>query len=172
MKLRKLEVKDIPYMLEWMHDEEITKYLKFAFNKATKESQEVFIKNSYTTENIHLAIVDDNDEYLGTISLKNINYLDLNGEYAICLRKKALGTDIAKKATYEILKIAFNDLKLKRVYLNVVSKNVRAWKFYEKMGFIYEGESKEAIMINKELENLKWYRVLKEEFAKWEVEDD
>ena len=40
------------------------------------------------------------------------------------------------------------------------------------MGFIYEGESKEAIMINKELENLKWYRVLKEEFAKWEVEDD
>ena len=35
MKLRKLEYKDIPYMLEWMHDPEMTRYLKYDFSTAT-----------------------------------------------------------------------------------------------------------------------------------------
>ena len=164
MKLRKLEYKDIPFMLEWMHDSEMTKYLKYDFSTATLESQKKFIDNSYTKSNINFAIVDDEDTYLGSISLKNINYDDSNAEYAICIRKGCTGKNIALEATEKILAYAFDELKLNRVYLNVVSKNIRAVKFYEKYGFIYEGEFKEAINIKGVLEDLKWYRILRSEF--------
>lgn len=165
MKLRKLEYKDIPFMLEWMHDKELTKYLKNDFEKADENSQKSFIDNSNTKSNMNFAIVDEiEDEYLGSISLKNINYDDKTAEYAICLRNKSQGKNIAFLASQEILKIAFYELNLNRVYLNVLSKNIRANKFYEKFGFIYEGEAKEAINIKGNLENLKWYRILKSEF--------
>lgn len=165
MKLRKLEYKDIPYMLEWMHDPEMTRYLKYDFSTATEETQKEFIDNSFNEKTITFAIVDEiEDEYLGSISLKNINYDDKNAEYAICIRKGSTGKNIAYEASNKILKYAFNELNLNRVYLDVVSNNVRAVKFYEKFGFKYEGEFKEAINIKGNLEDLKWYRMLKSEF--------
>lgn len=165
MRLRKLEYKDIPYMLEWMHDESITEHLKHDFSKADEISQKKFIDNSYTENDINFAIADDEtDEYLGSISLKHINYDDSNAEYAICLRNSCTGKNIAYDATKSILNFAFNELNLNRVYLNVTSKNIRANKFYQKFGFIYEGEFKEAINIKGSLEDLKWYRMLKSEF--------
>ena len=42
-------------------------------------------------KNIHMAITDDNDEYMGTVSLKNINYIDSFAEFAITVRRTAMG---------------------------------------------------------------------------------
>lgn len=40
-----------------------------------------------TRKNLHLAIVDENDEYMGTVSLKNIE--EDKAEFAITVRKNA-----------------------------------------------------------------------------------
>ena len=84
---------------------------------------------------IHLAVTDENDEYLGTISLKNIDYKSKNAEYAISMRQCTKGTGAAYKATKQILDYAFNTLDLEKVYLNVLKEN-RAIAFYKKVGFI------------------------------------
>ena len=62
------------------------------------------------------------------------------------------------------MRIAFYELGLKRVYLNVITENKRANAFYKKIGFVYEGTFKKHILINGELKDLNWYRMLKEEF--------
>lgn len=166
MKLRKLEYDDIPLMLEWMRDEEINKNFAKDFSKYDEESQKKFIDNSMTDTDITFAIASEDGEYLGSISLKNIDYENKKAEYAICLRAKCIGKNISKPATDLILKYAFDELGLNRVYLNVLSENIRANKFYLKYGFIYEGETKEDINVRGELKDLKWYRVLKKEFKK------
>lgn len=158
--LRRLEEKDIPFMLEWMHDDLINCYFRYPFADMTPEKALDFIRHSFTEENQHFAIVDDFDEYLGTISLKNISTTDYNAEYAIVTRKKAHGTGIAQKATNEILQYAFHELKLHRIYLNVLSKNVTARKLYEKCGFLFEGEAKDAVRINGRYQSLMWYAIL------------
>lgn len=166
MKLRNLEYKDIPYMLEWMRDESINKFFAKDFSRCDEQSQKKFIDESNSVTDITFAIVEDDDEYLGSISLKNIDYDNKSAEYAICLRSKCIGKNISKPATDLILEYAFNELSLNRVYLNVLSDNIRANKFYQKYGFIYEGEFKESINIRGEFKNLKWYRMLKSEFKK------
>lgn len=166
--LRKLKVADVPYMLEWMHDQDINCNFKMDFSSMRKADVIRFLTIAEETEKegtgLHRAIIDEQDIYLGTISLKNIDSFSCNAEYAISLRKCAHGRGVALKATQDILKIAFEQLGLTRVYLNVLSENIRANKFYLKFGFQLEGEFRKHVLINGNYKNLKWYSILKEEF--------
>ena len=76
-----------------------------------------FIRNSFSGEDQHFAYVNEQDEYLGTISLKRISHVNDKAEYAVVARKCAQGTGAAKKATEELLQYAFHELGLHKVYL-------------------------------------------------------
>lgn len=158
--LRRLDKKDAPLMLEWMHDSEINCNFQTDFAALTLESALSFICDSFQDENQSFAFVDEHDEYLGTISLKNISYKNSNAEYAIVARKKAQGTGAARKATQELLKYAFEELGLHKVYLNVLEDNVRAQRLYEKCGFLYEGSAVDAVKIKGTYKTLKWYGII------------
>ena len=164
MTLRRLKEKDANYMLEWMHDEEIINQFEQDFKKYNLEDCIKFIKNSNTNDNMHFAIANDNDEYLGTISLKNISYKNRNAEYAISMRKSAHGTGVAMEATKELLNKAFNELSLEKVYLNVLDKNCRAIRFYNKVGFKKEAVFEKHIRFDHTWLNLLWFRIFKDEF--------
>ena len=167
MRLRNLQEKDAIFMLEWMQDSEIVQNFRFDSTNTNIESVQRFIANSSSsTESEHFAIADENDEYLGTISLKNIDMINKNAEYAISLRRSAIGSGIAYESTKKLLEHAFSKIGLEKVYLNVYSKNLRAIKFYEKFGFVYEGEFRKHIYINGEFENLKWYSIIRSEYEK------
>lgn len=166
--LRKLEEKDAEGMLEWMQDAEIRKRFRFCIEDVKKEDVLRFIKAAETEpiegKSIHYAIADAHDEYLGTISLKDVDLLARKAEYAISIRGKAQGMGVGTKATKKILDKAFNKFGLERVYLNVLSDNERAIHLYEKCGFIYEGEFRNHLFLRGEYKSLKWYSMLKEDF--------
>lgn len=164
MKLRELKVKDVDRMLSWMHSEESKEIFAKDFNNYTKEDVTKFAKSKNTKENINLACVNEEDEYLGTVSLKNIDYDNSNAEYAISFMKEAQGTGAAIFATLEILKIAFEELKLNKVYLDVLKTNKRAIAFYEKIGFTQEGKFRNHFKKNDKFVDLLWFSMLKEEF--------
>lgn len=159
--IRKLEKKDAERMLEWMHDEEISCNFSVDFKNYSLEQVISFIENSFDEKNQHFAITDEKDVYQGTISLKNISYLDCNAEYAIVLRSDALGKGYSQEATREILEYAFNSLKLNKVYLNVLEINIRARRFYEKVGFKSEGVFLRHSYIQNEFHNLCWYAIFR-----------
>ena len=166
--LRKLEEKDAKGMLEWMQDTEIQKRFRFAIETVKREDVLRFIKVAETEpiegKSIHYAIADEDDEYLGTISLKDVDLLARKAEYAISLRRKAQGMGVGTKATMKILEAAFDRFGLERVYLNVLSDNERAIHLYEKCGFIYEGEFRNHLFLRGEYKSLKWYSMLKKDF--------
>ena len=153
-------------MLEWIKDPEIGRFFRFDAEAATAESQAAFVQAAQqeTAETLHLACVDENDEYLGTVSLKEIDHVNGTAEYATAFRRAAQGSGAAAFATEEILRIAFGRLGLQRVYLNVLTDNARAARFYEKVGFVREGEFRSHFLLRGQRKNLLWYAILKEEF--------
>ena len=87
--IRRLEHKDAPLMLEWMHEEDINRAFRQPFGRFTAEHAVHFIDNSFNEKNRHFAVVNETDEYLGTVSLKNISQTDRSAEYAIIVRSTA-----------------------------------------------------------------------------------
>lgn len=136
MYLRKLELKDAPYMLEWMHDYSVVQNLQVDFSKKTIDDCKTFIMDSQN-EGIclHKAISDNSDEYLGTVSLKNIDSTNSMAEFAICIRKKAMGKGYSEFAMKEIIRIGFEELDLKHIYWYVSEQNERAIRFYDKQNY-------------------------------------
>lgn len=113
--LRELKEKDGKYMLELMHDTKIqTGFLKHMLK--TLEDAVSFGKNSKIPsslsdhDNLHYAIVNNQDEYLGTISLKDINILNRTAEYVIVIRPSFQNIGIAYSATLLLLNKAFTEL--------------------------------------------------------------
>lgn len=167
MKLRKLEMKDADFMNEWMHDEDITQYMLTDFSEMDLKDCVAFIsKSSNDSVNVHYAVCNDDDEYLGTVSLKNINMRDKSAEYAIIFRNKALGTGASMWATQEILRIAFEKLKLNRVYLDVLCDNKRAIRFYRKVGFIEEGIWRQHFYLRGMYHDVMWLSFLNSDWKK------
>lgn len=167
MVLRKLEQSDAEFMLEWMLDKELTENMMADFQSKKLQDCFGFIQAALTDEslNLHRAVCSDDNEYLGTVSLKNIDYQSGNAEFAIALRRKATGRGVADFATKKILQIAFQELGLSRVYLCVAAGNRRAVKFYDKFGFVREGCFRKHVFIAQQRQDLLWYGILKEEYS-------
>lgn len=80
------------------------------------------------------------------------------------LRQAAQGKGYAGFATREILRIAFEELGLHKVYLNVLKENTHAAGFYEHMGFLREGDAREQLVLRGVRHDLFWYGMLEEEY--------
>lgn len=159
--IRKLQLKDANRMYLCLTDFENMQYMRLTKGTHSIENCEKFIRQSFSETDQHFAIVDEDDEWIGTISLKNIDYDVGMAEYAIITDKSVHGKGYALYATRELLKYAFDILKLNRVYLNVVKDNIRANKFYIKCGFIFEGCFRQAIKISDGIHDLNWYSILR-----------
>ena len=154
MKLRKLELKDAPLMLEWMHDPFVVQDLKTDFSGKTIEDCIAFIQAAGNEaaagqpagneaagaqaaagrpENLHLAIANEQDAYMGTVSLKHIT--NDAAEFAITIRAVAMGKGYASYAMKEILKTGFAQYHLQKIYWCVDPENKRAIRFYDKNGY-------------------------------------
>ena len=136
MRIRKLEKKDADLMLEWMHDDRVVQYLLADLSKKSDQDCQRFIDKSQTVrEDLHLAIADDDDVYMGTVSLKHIDLFHKDAEFAIVLRRSAMGKGYAIFGMDEILEKGKRDLGLRDIYWCVSKDNLRARGFYDKNGF-------------------------------------
>lgn len=155
-------------MLEWMHDPSVVENLQADFVHKTIEDCYSFIGAAQdTTSNIHLAITDENDEYMGTVSLKNIK--NDSAEFAITIRKIAMGKGYSKYGMEEIIRIGFEKLCLNKIYWCVSPDNLRACKFYDKSRYkqmkLAKDEKSCLITTGYSLEQInhyKWYQITKE----------
>ncbi len=135
MRLRKLRKEDAEAMLEWMHDASVVSALRTDFASKTIEDCLSFIAMSENDpQNVHLAIADENDEYMGTVSLKNIS--EKSAEFGITIRSCAMGKDFAIFGMKEIFKYGSERLGIENVYWCVDPVNTRALRFYDKNGFL------------------------------------
>lgn len=134
INLRKLDMKDAPFMFEWMHDDFIVHNLQTDFTEKTIEDCYLFIESARNSlVDYHMAVVSDSDEYMGTVSLKHIS-CDI-AEFAIVIRSSAMGKGFSKYAMERMLDEGFYKLNISSIYWCVSPENKRAVRFYDKNGY-------------------------------------
>ena len=170
MKLRKLKIDDAEPMLEWMHDVELCAKLRTDFASKTLSDCVKFIECADSDRRfVHFAIASDSDEYMGTVSLKNISLDGRFAEFGIVVRRCAMGLGYSFFGMREIIKYGFSKLNLKSIYWCVSEYNIRACKFYNKHNFHVVELSDVPQEIREKYEhdsNLIWYEVKQDEIAR------
>lgn len=121
----------------------------------TIQKHEQWLKN-YINEKkaFQFIIYLDEKKPVGSIFLKNIDLSNRKAELGIFIGEKDyLGKGIGKSAINLLLAFAFNEIKLKKIYLYVFSNNEIAINSYLKSGF------KLDCILREDYFNIKYYDV-------------
>lgn len=126
-----------------------------------------FIKNSARDEtSLNLLIcLQDNNQMIGDIALKEIDYLNRKAKVDLSIfqtvyRGKGYGTEALRL----IIDYSFDQLNLHRIGLDVYSFNKHARYVYEKLGFRQEGMLRKSIYSDGEYFDTIIMGLLKEEW--------
>lgn len=163
--LREFEERDIPHKVEWINDPENHQYLHYEIPLRIDKTTEWFLNKNNSTR-LDLTIVYDGRP-VGVIGLLGIDMKNRKAEYYITVGdKKYKRKGIGVKASKALLRYAFDELKLHKVFLMVDSENQVAVNLYEKIGFMLEGIFKDDLYVDREKRfiNRSRYAVFSDDF--------
>jgi RimJ/RimL family protein N-acetyltransferase len=166
--LRSLEPTDVDNLIIWHNDPEVTSSLGGNTFFVSKLREIEWLKDASLNDktNIRLAIcLKEDNKYIGNINLTSVNWINRSAEYSIMLGDKIeWNKGYGSEATQLILKYAFEELNLNRVYLTVRTDNIAAIKMYKKSGFNEEGIQRECIYKNNHHLDMYMMSILKNEY--------
>ena len=166
--LRSLELSDVELLVKWRNDSDVTSTLGGNTFYVSKLRETEWIRNAILNDknDLRLAIcLTENDKYIGNVNLNTISWINRTAEYSIMIGDKSQwGKGYGKEATLLILKHAFEELNLNRIYLTVRIDNNKAISLYKKIGFVQEGILRKAVYKNNKFIDMIIMSILKEEF--------
>jgi len=165
ISLRPFEERDIENTVKWLNNIEFRSLIDRVLPTTIQERKEWFCSISKDKTAVTFAIyLNENNIHIGNCGLINIDCRSHRGQLWIYLDMSYIGKRLGKESINLILNYAFYSLNLNRIYLYVVSTNVRALKFYEKCGFKNEGKFRQHIYLNNEYCDAIWMGILKTEY--------
>lgn len=166
--LRAYERGDLPMMVEYLNDPEVTRLL---FMGLVPSSVEMLVaqweRDRNSQEEVVFAVCDKRtDAFLGTTGLYRIHWVMRTGEFRIFLGDKRFwNRGIGTECTKLMVSYGFEKLNLNRVWLGVNSENIGAVRAYEKAGFVHEG-----VLRQEQYRNLRYYDAIRMSVLRSEYE--
>ena len=143
--LRAFEKRDIMPLHRWMNDEEAL--VMIGRVPRSLEEVEKLVEKQRCMGDLLLAIENSEHQLLGWVFLTKIEHEHGRAEIGILLAPESRGQGIGEIAMNLMLGIAFNQLRLHRVYLTTRSINQRGIALYQKIGFSIEGRLREHAFV-------------------------
>ena len=166
--LREFRQEDLPSMRKWINNEAVTRYLGVRYVRPqTWEQTEDYLRRLLNGDvaGEQLVIADiANYNYLGQISLQAMDSYTRQAELALVVAPEYWGKGVATQAIPLMLRHAFCNLNLNRVWLKAFSEHSRALHVYEKLGFVREGTLRADAFLNGRYRDTVVMGMLKDEF--------
>ena len=164
--LRKFEERDIDNKVKWINDSNNNKFLHYDLPLEHVKTLNWFLKNKDRIDRYD-AVIEYEGKPVGIIGLLGIDNKNRKAEYYITMGEHEYkGKGIAFKASQELLRYAFNELNLNKVYLYTEVENTPAQGLFNKLGFEKEGTLKEDLIINNQKKDRYIYGVFKDRWNK------
>lgn len=148
-RLRELSRADLAEINRWRNEPEAVDRLGSPFRYVDSEVDSAWFNNylSSRASNVRLAVCDkESAELLGLVYLLNIDACSRHGELSIWIPDaRHRGRGIGSFAMQGMLRHAFHNMNLHRVWLRVLAGNETAIALYRKFGFREEGVHREAV---------------------------
>lgn len=147
-----LEEEDLPTTLSWRNQDEIRKWF-FHSEILTYEQHLEWFRSYQSSDDDYVFIIKElgsQNKPVGQLAIYHIDWENRRAEFGRLMigELSAQGKSFAYAATNLALKIAFDQLDLREVYLEVFSDNKRALSLYEKIGFKIQSSQDSIVKMN------------------------
>jgi len=145
-RLRRVEREDIPTFVRWFNDPEVREFLVMNRPISMAEEEQWFDRQLQADATEIFCIEASDGAHIGNIGLHDIDLHHRHAEMGIVLGEKDYWSQgYGSDAIRTLLRFAFDEMNLHRVFLKVYEDNSRAIRAYEKCGFQHEGRLRQAI---------------------------
>ena len=125
----------VPQYLEMVNDiENVAKFIGERRTLLTEQEEIDYIKDKMNKDATMFSMLEtDTREFIGNIEF--FNRVDDEAEWGIVITTKMQNKGYGKESLKRSVEYGFNELNLKRIYLEVYANNPRAIHIYENCGF-------------------------------------
>jgi len=163
--IRKFKEEDIENKIRWINDDNNNEFLHYDLPLEYHKTLDWFHKNKDRTDRLD-CVIEYQEIPVGIIGLLNIDKKNKKAEYYITLGEKEYkGKGIAYKASMVLLKHAFENLDLNKIYLYTEVENIIAQGLFNKIGFKKEGILKEDLIIDEKKKDRYIYATFKKDWT-------
>lgn len=143
IRLEPMGVEHLEATCRWLGDADLRRQIDSGGGPPTPDGNAAYWRANWANPaRRDFAIVDAGGEHLGNCGLVGVDLHRRKAELWIYLGG-GYGGGVGSAAVRQLLAHAFGDLGLHRVFLRVVSDNPRAVGFYQRLGFVVEGRTRE-----------------------------
>lgn len=110
----------------------------------------------------------EDTKHIGYISVKNIDWIIPRGEIAYIISGEYEGQGIMTEALAAVIKFSFENLTMNRLFLRIMTDNIRSFELAERCGFSKEGIlRKDHKTYDGKLVDLFYYGMTREDYKKF-----
>jgi len=166
-RLRAVEPADAEALYRWINDPEVTEYLSARYPTSLGEERAWAGRAAGHTgyARVTLAIETLDGELIGICLLRGQTPEDRTAELSIDVgEKRHWGRGYGGDAVVTLLRFAFHEMNLRRVFLRVDAPHRAAVGLYEKLGFRHEGKQRALHWTRGGAREVAVMAILREEF--------
>ena len=172
IRLRAVEKEDLPLFVRWINDPQVTENLLFSAPMSLADEEKWFENIMSAPISEHVLVIDVKKSntkggYLpiGTCQFHRVDWRNRAAEIGIMIGEKEFWDQGYGTETVQLLlQHGFNTLNFHRIWLQVIDKNKRGIRAYEKAGFQYEGMFRQSHYQHGQYSDVHLMSVLKEEW--------
>jgi RimJ/RimL family protein N-acetyltransferase len=140
VRLRPVEIDDIPKLLEWDSDPEITRWAGKKF-ETKDDALNWHLRTSLQHRTYAIELFDG--RLIGEIEIVDVSWRVKSGEVRVFIGDKHLwDRGLGEDAVRTLADALFNFTSMRELFLRVDQENVRALRCYQKVGFRAEARLK------------------------------
>ena len=152
-----------PYLRRWLNwvdqthsEEDIRTFIRSGLDQAAEGRG-------------HVCCIIHDEVHAGICGFKPIDKTNRSAEMGYWLAESVAGRGIMTQCVRTLIDYAFRDLQINRIELRAATENGRSRRVAERLGFIHEGNLREAEWLNDHFVDQAIYSILKRE---WDGEQD
>lgn len=146
--LRPMTEEDTENIVRWRNEAFVRK--NFIYQKPfTAEGHRHWMETMVNTGRVvQFIICTPEEKPVGSVYLRDIDRVHNKAEYGIFIgEEEALSKGYGSEAAELMIRYAFEELHLHKLYLRVLAGNEQARKSYEHAGFVQEGYFKDDVLL-------------------------
>ena len=148
--LRPITENDTQMVLQWRNSDGVKRFFLYR-QDITPEVHTQWMREKVEKGLVYqfIIVIRESEMPIGSVYIQHIDQVNQNAEFGIFIGEtSALGHGYGTMAAELMIRFAFTKLGLHKLYLRVLSDNIRAIRSYHHVGFSTEGNLKDEVCID------------------------